>query len=334
MQVADFPVYHIFRASTPLAVHNVCEDVEWEGMHMRLRMYKRFLEQEAVHRVDELGRRPLYIVSDGLDVFFNDMHALLEEDDELHHLPKPAGTALLIVRRYEEILGTSGKQVIFSTERLCGWGGAHLCSDEDEARYPEAPTDSKYLNAGGYIGPAAVLERIISDVLEMAQTAKTNAELGDLRAKTTAENSAGGETDQYFFKVYFWTHPEVVAMDYYQGIFGNFLEVKRQPCENGWRPQCAFQPCCTESDEFRRFHEVFYGKYEVRECAVWRQGKLPVSWHGNGLGKWIWLISLNELSSSCNYFARLVLSNYPVTMLDGIFERFERIQTRRWHDRR
>ena len=40
MNVMDFPVFHIFRASTPLPVHNVCENHEWDGMYMRLRFYQ------------------------------------------------------------------------------------------------------------------------------------------------------------------------------------------------------------------------------------------------------------------------------------------------------
>lgn len=59
---------------------------------------------------------------------------------------------------------------------------------EDDARFPPSPTDSKYLNAGGFLGPAAALLRIIRWVLERA----TQVREGDdaLRWKTTAQ--AGG----------------------------------------------------------------------------------------------------------------------------------------------
>ena len=33
--VADFPMYRLFRATTPLPVHNVCEDVKWEAPENR-----------------------------------------------------------------------------------------------------------------------------------------------------------------------------------------------------------------------------------------------------------------------------------------------------------
>ena len=45
VKVMDFPVFHLFRASTPLPVHNVCENHEWDGMYMRLRFYRDFLEK-------------------------------------------------------------------------------------------------------------------------------------------------------------------------------------------------------------------------------------------------------------------------------------------------
>jgi len=322
LSVMDFPVYHIFRASTPLPVHNVCENVEWEGMHMRLRLYARFLAARAGVQ----GRQRLYLVSDGADVLFNGLEELLAADAELRGRPPREAAALLVIRRYEAL---GAGRAVFATERLCGWGGAHLCSREDEARYPAAPTDSKYLNAGGYLGPAALLEAIIREVLRTAESAKRDAALGDLRAKTTATDAAGGETDQYFFKLYFWQHPEVVALDYHQSIFGNFLEVESSPCYDGWQPRCAVQPCCTLSDSFKRFRETFYGNYQVKACSIWRRGHLPISWHGNGAGKWLWLISLEELSRQCAYVANLTVQRYPVEPIERLFESFDKARVQR-----
>ena len=36
-----------------------------------------------------------------------------------------------------------------------------------------------------------------------------------------------------------------VTLDYYQSIFGNFVEVEGTACHDGWRPRCSMQPCCT-----------------------------------------------------------------------------------------
>eukprot|EP00927_Polykrikos_kofoidii_P059952 TRINITY_DN5503_c0_g3_i1.p1 TRINITY_DN5503_c0_g3~~TRINITY_DN5503_c0_g3_i1.p1 ORF type:complete len:985 (-),score=157.67 TRINITY_DN5503_c0_g3_i1:568-3522(-) len=326
LNVMDFPVYQLFRASTPLPVHNLCENIEWEGMHMRLRMYRRFLGERL--RSSAGGRERLFIVSDGMDVIFNDLSAVLERDDVSDGLSsrksRSVAVASEIIRRYEAVLADAGQgEVVFSSERLCGWGGGFMCSEEDVARYPEAPTDSRFLNAGGYIGPAASIDRILASVLDMVERAKKDTALGLLRAKTDAQDSAGGETDQYFFKLFFWEHPDVVVLDYRQAIFGNFLEVERKECGDGWKPRCAFEPCCTVSDSFRRFNEVFYGNYEVRNCAIWRQGQLPISWHGNGAGKWLWLIALEELSRHCGYAASLFVEQYPVDPIERLFDSFD-----------
>ncbi|CAE8696682.1 unnamed protein product, partial [Polarella glacialis] len=93
------------------------------------------------------------------------------------------------------------------------------------------------------------------------------------------------------------------------------------------------KPCCTESDNFRRFHELFYGLYDVKGCAVWRQDKLPVSWHGNGAGKWLYLLALDRLSMRCPVVANLTLALSPTDMIGGVFRRFEersRIEGLKW----
>ncbi|CAJ1403440.1 unnamed protein product [Effrenium voratum] len=316
VNVMDFPVFHIFRASTPLPVHNVCENHEWDGMYMRLRFYQAFLERFAA---DSAKAERLFVVSDGMDVIFNDLRQLIGE------AATPEAVSRVIIQRYEAI--TEGSlEVVFSSERLCGWGGGHICSEEDDARYPQGPTDSKYLNAGGYIGPARALVRILRWVLNAAARRD-----GELRQKTTAQDATGGETDQYFFKMYFWEHPELVTLDYHQSIFGNFVEVEAVACHDGWRPRCSMQPCCTVSDSFRRLHEVFYGNYRIAGCALWRKDKLPITWHGNGAGKWLWLLSLEELSRSCPFLANLTVQRYPVQPILDLFDRFDeaRIQTQK-----
>ncbi|CAJ1388452.1 unnamed protein product [Effrenium voratum] len=288
--VADFPMYRLFRATTPLPVHNVCEDVKWEGIDFRLRKYKEFFQDV------------LYFVVDGLDVFFNDVTEATA--------PSGPVTARVIARRYEE-LAAPPRAIVMSTERLCGWGGARFCSQEDEARYPEAPTDSKYLNAGGYVGPAEELLEMLSAVLHMKSTA-----VGEHYEK-------GQLSDQYFFKLYFWDHQDRIALDYHQKIFGNFLEISNRPCDTDWAPTCAVKPCCTESDNFRRFHELFYERFTVKACAVWREDNLPVSWHGNGAGKWLYLLALDQLSLNCGPAANVTRAQMPEQMMADLFHKYE-----------
>eukprot|EP00913_Durusdinium_trenchii_P025469 g23908.t1 len=265
-------MYRLFRATTPLPIlHNVCEDVKWEGIDFRLRKYEQFFRElvRANSRKDIL-----YMVVDGLDVFFNDVSQVASPRTPTEAVAKEDLAGALAS-------GPAPRAIIMSTERLCGWGGAKFCSIEDEARYPEAPTDSKYLNAGGYIGPA---EDMISAVLRMKSTAT-----GEHRQK-------GQLSDQYFFKL-------------------NFLEIANRPCESDWAPVCAVKPCCTESDNFRRFHQLFFSRYKVKGCAVWRENNLPISWHGNGAGKWLYLLALDQLSLRCGPAANVTRAQMPEQMM-------------------
>merc|ERR1712151_865184 len=133
--------------------------------------------------------------------------------------------------------------------------------------------------------------------------------------------------------MFFWQHPDIVTLDYHQIIFGNFVEVEPLPCRDGWRPRCVAQPCCTVSDNFRRFYDVFYGNYEVKKCAIWRNKKLPIAWHGNGAGKWLWLLTLEELSRSCAFVANLTFQKYPVGPINDLFDSFDiaRIEKQNGH---
>eukprot|EP00434_Breviolum_minutum_P003605 symbB.v1.2.003174.t1/scaffold173.1/size339812/17 len=231
--IADFPMYRLFRATTPLqTLHNVCEDVKWEGIDFRLRKYEEFFRE--ISQKPQSRQDVLYIVVDGLDLFFNDVSEEIVRNDPNGAVKESpaAATARVIAERYEaprfmlspnrsmlhrgadrgggteerfESLsyalasGPPRRDIIMSTERLCGWGGAKFCSNEDEARYPKAPTDSKYLNAGGYIGPAKALSDMISAVLHLKRTA-------------TGEHKEKGQmSDQYFFKLYFWDHQDLLG---------------------------------------------------------------------------------------------------------------------------
>eukprot|EP00913_Durusdinium_trenchii_P020614 g19360.t1 len=249
--------------------------------------------QQLKQQLESRRSERLFLVSDGMDVIFNDLTSIAGATSAA---TDAEGASRLIVERYEAIVAGSSVEVVFSSERLCPLSTS---SRQDDARYPPAPTESKYLNAGGYLGPAAALLRILRWVLARTDTREEGGEA--LRWKTTAQDAAGGETDQYFFKMYFWEHPESVTLDYHQSIFGNFV-----------------------SDSFRQLQQVFYGNYRVDGCALWRQNTLPITWHGNGAGKWLWLLSLEELSRSCPFIANLTVQRYPVQPILDLFDRFDR----------
>lgn len=291
-----------------MPVHNPCENEEWTGTRLRLAKYEEML---APH-VDDT--ETLFIVTDGTDVFFNDMSEVLRKSGET--FPE------LVRRRYEKF----GKPIVISAERICGWGGAYLCSIEEANRYPDAPTTAKFLNAGGYIGHAKALHSMISEVV------RNRAELCGREPDSRYCGGPGGEADQYFFMQYFWNHQDIVALDYHHEIFGNFLEVGEFVCVNEWKPRCAFTPCCTESDDIKTFNRTYNGRYKTHGCAIWRNDNLPISWHGNGAGKWFYLISINRLVTYCQHVAAEALSTFDEGKMFDIILGLEKYQLRRWGD--
>jgi len=306
----DIPTFNVFNATASkmgVEVHNLCETYEWSGTKLRLRKYRELLEQ---HIDDEVT---LFFVSDGTDVFFNDITPILEEGENF---------SALLRRKYKKF----GKPIVISSERLCGWGGAFLCSQEEADRFPDGPTSSKFLNAGGYVGLARDLHSMISEVIA------TRAELCDKDPDSRYCGGPDGQADQYFFINYFWNHQDTVALDYHHEIFGNFVEVGETVCRNGWKPRCAFKPCCTESDEILEFNRTYNDRYEVNNCTVTRHGHTPITWHGNGVGKWFFFISLQRVVRNCAHVANEMWKVFSVDqMMEGIYS-IEHHQLRRWDD--
>ena len=148
--------------------------------------------------------------------------------------------------------------------------------------------------------------------------------------------SGESNPDQYLFMKFFWESMDIAALDYHQLIFGNFIEIEQMPCPDGWKPRCAISPCCTLSDRIENFSNFMYNVYSVNECSVYRRDHLPIMWHGNGCGKWLYLLSLDQLSHKCTPVSQLSVT----VVRDSIYEdndmlqRLERMQKRRWHDER
>ncbi|KAF4726951.1 hypothetical protein FOZ62_023591, partial [Perkinsus olseni] len=289
--VADLPVFKILQATSPVTVVNTCADLrssDWSGMNVRVKSYADYLSREPPGNA-------LYIVVDGMDVFFNDLSRLSDT------------RGLAVDQFIKEVFDTFGKPIVMSTERLCGWGGANECSEEEIARFPEASTDSRFLNAGAYMGGRDALLSMLSWVIEFAGTADF-------------------KSDQRLFFEFYWSHPHLVALDHQQLLFGNFIETVGVPCPDGWKPPCAHQPCCTISDDFALFNETL-GLYDVRGCEVARRvdsgdHRLPIAWHGNGVGKWMFLLIVDELARQCPPVAEAILSS---TSADNILSGFAAI---------
>lgn len=156
---------------------------------------------------------------------------------------------------------------IIPIKTFLSWGGAHLCTIQDEARFPHSPTSSKYLNAGGYIGAATNLAQMVREVRSFAEECQSS----EVLRRTRECGSGEGNPDQYLFMKFFWANQDTVALDVHQSIFGNFIEIEKDICPDGWKPRCAVTPCCTTSDRIENFGRLAYRQYQTRGCGTFRR---------------------------------------------------------------
>lgn len=123
--------------------------------------------------------------------------------------------------------------------------------------------------------------------------------------------------------------PGDVVPDSSERLFGSLSRAAPGPCRetevNGaWcSPEAA---CCPTGHAFHRMHEA----YHLTEGCVLhnsRRDEAPISWHGDGLAKWSYVLAVHSLATSCQRIAQLVLVNHPVDMLDHLFRAFSATQT-------
>ncbi|KAF4677404.1 hypothetical protein FOL47_001616 [Perkinsus chesapeaki] len=289
--VADLPVFRLVQVTSPIDIINTCAELsgaQWSGMNVRVKSYLNYLEAQPPDDT-------LYMMVDGMDVVFNDLASVSN------------GKEFAPDEYIKRLFAAFDKPIVMSTEQLCGWGGANECNEEEIGRFPKAPTNSRFLNAGAYIGERSALISMLIWVINFA-------------------NSSDFKSDQRLFFEYYWSHSQLIALDYHQVMFGNFIETVPVACPDGWKPPCAQQPCCTISDDFGLFNETL-GLYDIRGCEIRRrlsgsEYRLPVAWHGNGVGKWIFLLVVDELARECPAVAEAILN---ATSVDGILNGFHAV---------
>ena len=100
----------LFQETSMLPIINLCDGLSWHGMHTRLKAYLNFFDSA-------LDDDTIYYVTDGIDVFFNDMTSILT------NFPSVDDYIISIYQLFD-------KPIVMSTERICGWGGANLCNNK------------------------------------------------------------------------------------------------------------------------------------------------------------------------------------------------------------
>merc|ERR1711865_288315 len=173
--------------------------------------------------------------------------------------------------------------------------------------------------------------------------------------KSTADIKYQGQEDATAFLRRFARKPEAAGLlvpDSRQRLFGSLAEAVPGSCPDGKEGHTTFctnaaatsraafskasenlapshvpsSRCCPTTFMFDRLHETYFARFAVEGCIIRRGDEMPISWHGDGLGKWMHLLALTDLAGDCHRVARLVLANHPVDMLDHLFARFSATQ--------
>jgi len=202
---------------------------------------------------------------------------------------------------------------------------------EEMERFDPIPSflplkDYRFLNAGAYVGHIRDLLWLIEGVLSLS-------------------DSFDFKSDQRLFFEFYWLNKDRIVLDTQQAIFGNFITVQQGPCPNGWQPPCTQKPCCIRTDEIDLMPQI-YSQYSVIEkCTVTRKemtknqayGKQgphhealafddseveatnPILWHGNGMGKMMYLAVLNKLAVSCPFVAEAILKVEEYSLRQSVY---------------
>lgn len=322
----EIPVHSILRASTPLAVQDVCRNADGDkvGTMELLSLLVQYFQAERSRQ----GAVPTlyYVVAHGVNLFFNDLH----EVQAGNGLPSEPLVSAEFIRRYEASVAAATEQgaarsepppAVAAVERACRRSAIAPCTVEEARRTP-------YIHAAGLAGSVETLERVygaMTVIAEEQQKANPGAQPDDATVllRLVAQH---------------WS--SLVVPDAEQSLFGSLLEVDQAPCEGAATPPipgsdapegvawCAPELCCPLSGRFESLHEAYWSHFRAEGCTLGRTSseRVPLLWHGDGLAKWTYALAMHDMAATCPYIARLVLRSHPATLLEDLFDRFEATQ--------
>lgn len=295
----DFPIRNVLRFSSSPDLHDLCGENVEGGPGALLELLLTSL-LKATRSSSASGQPSLYYVLPGHNVFFNEPPGTPQSFRRGSHVASEGRAhSAEILLRYEEIMGSSPvPKVVVATRWHC------KDADGEEA--------TACLRGGaGFAGPSGALEEVVDGLLQLLSQDKS-ASLDEL------------------FKRFSVVRPGLLVPDSGQLLFGS-MEVAVPGSCSGPRAgdeTCGFmKPCCVISDDFDQLHHAFHSNFEADNCSLLRHGlgRAPISWHGDD-AKWMFILVLDALTSSCPYIAGLVLGNHPSGLLDSLFRRFEAAQ--------
>jgi len=314
----EIPVHNILRATTPLPVRNLCDlDQDRRPPQDLLELLMLVAHHLSLASLQPQGPLPvLYYVVLDTNVFFNRIDGAPANRGG-HNTPAAHAAASVIATRYEaavaeahrqlqlsgaDLSQTSSRPVVVAAEDVCRTNKDLPC------RFVDATPP--FLRAAGLAGPGDLLGTLVREV--------------------EALGLARGERDASALLRHIASRrPGDVVPDSSERLFGSLSRATPGPCretevDGAWcSPEAA---CCPTGHAFHRMHEAYH---LTDGCVLHnsRRDEAPISWHGDGLAKWTYVLAVHSLATSCQRIARLVLMNHPVDMLDHLFRAFSATQT-------
>jgi len=317
----EIPVYSILRASTPLAVQDVCRNSDGDkvGTMELLTLLTRYFQEERSRQ----GATPTlyYVVANGVNLFFNDML----EVQSGNGLPSEPLMSAEFIRRYEAAVADRAGQwpppAVVAMERACRRSAISPCTVEEAQHAP-------YVHANGLAGSVETLEQVFGAMVVLAEE------------QQRVDPGAKLEDPTVYLRLVAQQWSSLIVPDVEQQLFGSLLEAEQGPCTEAATPAmprgdgsegvawCGPEPCCPLSGRFERLHEAYWSFFRAEGCALRpvSSEQLPLLWHGDGLAKWTYALAMHDLAATCPYIARLVLGAHPSTLLEDLFDRFEATQ--------
>lgn len=314
----EIPVHNILRATTPLPVRNLC------GLHEDGRPPQDLFELLLLlaQHLSWAGLQPqgalpvLYYVVFDTNVFFNRIEGAPANGGG-RNTPASRTAASVIAARYESAvveghreLQRRGADLAQATSRPVVAAAEDFCRDGRDFPCGHGEAEPPFLRAASLAGPGDLLVTLIREV----------EALGLARGERDASSLLRDLASR---------RPSDIVPDSSERLFGSLVRAVPGPCSEtevsgAWCPPDA--PCCPTGHAFHRMHE---SHHLTEGCALHssRRDEPPISWHGDGLAKWSYVLAIHSLATSCQRIARLVLMNHPVDMLDHLFRAFSATQT-------
>lgn len=288
-----------------VTMDNACAQTQWGGFLTKPIKYREYVAKILAQ-----------YQAQGLDPDASAV-VMLTDSDTIWSV-RDVGT---VFRKYDCV--RKGRSLVMATETSC-WVGRYCLKEDIDMFYSklQSTSFSSFMNSGLVIGAPTAVMSLLEDIIVNNATYRVPKYMGTLKYD-----------DQFAFAHYMRKHPEAVALDYHQELFGAFSIAAVTPrnhtvpfvCEVDEAPGSgmggAFHYNCDETTPRVIKHGVY--TFDENTCTIVRDASRmkditatslpidkaankvvatlasdPIIWHGNGAGKRI-SMQLSQRAVDC-----------------------------------